>query len=72
MVNDIAISVSRVTWSPDGNFVGVCLLDRLLTFSLHMFVLIAFLAAGVAFSKHLVHLYAYPVSNDLIQRLEVS
>ncbi|XWS42355.1 hypothetical protein CRYUN_Cryun16bG0007400 [Craigia yunnanensis] len=47
MVNDIAISVSRVTWSPDGNFVGV------------------------AFSKHLIHLYAYPGSNDLIQRLEI-
>ena len=26
----------------------------------------------VAFSKHLIHLYAYPGSNDLIQRLEVS
>ncbi|KAL4341350.1 hypothetical protein GQ457_08G009520 [Hibiscus cannabinus] len=47
MVNDTAISVSRVTWSPDGSFVGV------------------------AFSKHLIHLYAYGGSNDLIQRLEI-
>ncbi|OMP11455.1 hypothetical protein COLO4_03799 [Corchorus olitorius] len=47
MVNDTPISVSRVTWSPDGNFVGV------------------------AFSKHLIHLYACPGSNDLIQRLEI-
>ncbi|XP_022719481.1 topless-related protein 3-like isoform X2 [Durio zibethinus] len=47
MANDTPISVSRVTWSPDGNFVGV------------------------AFSKHLIHLYAYPGSDDLIQRLEI-
>ncbi|XWS64483.1 hypothetical protein CRYUN_Cryun05aG0007700 [Craigia yunnanensis] len=47
MVNDTPISVSRVRWSPDGNFVGI------------------------AFSKHLIHLYAYPGSNDLIQRLEI-
>ncbi|XWS57464.1 hypothetical protein CRYUN_Cryun09bG0176200 [Craigia yunnanensis] len=47
MVNDTPISVSCVTWSPDGNFVGV------------------------AFSKHLIHLYAYPGSKDLIQRLEI-
>ncbi|KAE8660205.1 hypothetical protein F3Y22_tig00116958pilonHSYRG00293 [Hibiscus syriacus] len=47
MVNDTPISVSRITWSPDGSFIGV------------------------AFSKHLVHFYAYPGSNDLIQRLEI-
>ncbi|KAK6242997.1 hypothetical protein QUC31_009406 [Theobroma cacao] len=47
MVNDTSISVSRVTWSPDGSL------------------------AGVAFSKHLTHLYAYPGSNDLIQSLEI-
>ncbi|XVF31428.1 hypothetical protein REPUB_Repub16aG0145200 [Reevesia pubescens] len=47
MVNDTPTSVNRVTWSPDGNFVGV------------------------AFSKHLIHLYAHPGSNDLIQRLEI-
>ncbi|XP_028779523.1 topless-related protein 3 isoform X2 [Neltuma alba] len=41
------ISVSRVMWSPDGNYVGV------------------------AFSKHLVHLYAYTGSNELSQRLEI-
>ncbi|XP_039032366.1 topless-related protein 3-like isoform X1 [Hibiscus syriacus] len=71
MVNDTPISVSRVTWSPDGSFVGVCLLIDYYCFSLHIFVLIAFLVAGVAFSKHLVHFYAYPGSNDLIQRLEI-
>ncbi|EOY11575.1 TOPLESS-related 2, putative [Theobroma cacao] len=47
MVNDAPISVSRVTWSPDGSLVGV------------------------AFSKHLIHLYAYLGSHDLIQRLEI-
>lgn len=25
MVKDAPISVSRVTWSPDGNFVGMCM-----------------------------------------------
>ncbi|XP_019441183.1 PREDICTED: topless-related protein 3-like isoform X2 [Lupinus angustifolius] len=47
VVKDAPISVSRVTWSPDGNFVGV------------------------AFTKHLIHLYAYTGSNDLAQRIEV-
>ncbi|XP_054816813.1 topless-related protein 3-like isoform X2 [Prosopis cineraria] len=47
VVKDAPISVSRVMWSPDGNFVGV------------------------AFSKHLVHLYAYTGSNELSQRLEI-
>ncbi|XP_057423217.1 topless-related protein 3-like [Lotus japonicus] len=46
-VKDAPISVSRVTWSPDGSFVGV------------------------AFTKHLIHLYAYTGSNDLAQRIEV-
>ncbi|KAI9072958.1 hypothetical protein K1719_045087 [Acacia pycnantha] len=47
VAKDAPISVSRVMWSPDGNFVGV------------------------AFSKHLVHLYAYTRSNELSQRLEI-
>ncbi|XP_004495685.1 topless-related protein 3-like isoform X2 [Cicer arietinum] len=46
-VKDAPISVSRVTWSPDGNFVGV------------------------AFTKHLIHLYAYTGSNELVPRIEV-
>ncbi|XP_019440603.1 PREDICTED: topless-related protein 3-like [Lupinus angustifolius] len=44
---DAPISVSRVSWSPDGNFVGV------------------------AFTKHLIHLYAYTAPNELAQRIEV-
>ena len=43
MVNDTPISVSRVRWSPDGNFVGVFLFDRLLTFEFASISLIAFL-----------------------------
>lgn len=31
-----------------------------------------FLVTGAAFTKHLIHLYAYPGSNDLRQHLEVS
>ncbi|KAL2941131.1 Topless-related protein 3 [Bienertia sinuspersici] len=42
-----AISVNRVAWSPDGNYVGA------------------------AFTKHLIHLYAYSGSNDLRQHLEI-
>ncbi|GMY21830.1 topless-related protein 3-like isoform X2 [Fagus crenata] len=41
------MSVSRVSWSPDGNFVGV------------------------AFTKHLIQLYAYDGSNDLRQKFEI-
>ncbi|KAK7379199.1 hypothetical protein VNO80_04654 [Phaseolus coccineus] len=47
IVKDAHISVSRVTWSLDGNFVGV------------------------AFTKHLIHLYSYIGSNELAQRIEV-
>ncbi|CAN1197959.1 Topless-related protein 3 [Linum perenne] len=47
MVKDTPIAVTRVAWSPDGNFIGV------------------------AFSKHLVHLYSYIGSNDLRQHLEI-
>ncbi|GFY94903.1 TOPLESS-related 2 [Actinidia rufa] len=47
VVKDAPVSVTRVTWSPDGNFIGA------------------------AFTKHLVHLYAYTGSNDLRQHLEI-
>ncbi|XP_027351654.1 topless-related protein 3-like isoform X2 [Abrus precatorius] len=47
IVKDAPISVSRVTWSLDGNFVGV------------------------AFTKHLIHLYACTGSNELAQRIEI-
>ncbi|KAF8038856.1 hypothetical protein BT93_B1417 [Corymbia citriodora subsp. variegata] len=44
---DGVVSVTRITWSPDGNFIGV------------------------AFTKHLVHLYACHGSNDLRQQTEI-
>ncbi|KAE9610024.1 putative transcription factor WD40-like family [Lupinus albus] len=47
VVKDSPISVSRVSWSPDGNFIGV------------------------AFSRHLIHLYAYQGPNDLRHHLEI-
>ncbi|KAF7805076.1 topless-related protein 3-like [Senna tora] len=47
VVKDAPISVSRVTWSPEANFVGV------------------------AFTKHLIHLYSYTSPNELTQRLEI-
>ncbi|KAJ4722098.1 Topless-related protein [Melia azedarach] len=47
IVKDSSISVSRVAWSPDGNFIGV------------------------AFTKHLIHLYTYQGSSDLCQHLEI-
>ncbi|VVB00946.1 unnamed protein product [Arabis nemorensis] len=46
IVKDPSISVSRVSWSADGNLIGV------------------------AFTKHLIHIYAYQGS-DLRQHLEV-
>ncbi|XP_019088639.1 PREDICTED: topless-related protein 2 [Camelina sativa] len=46
IVKDPSISVSRVSWSPDGNLIGV------------------------AFTKHLIHIYAYQGS-ELRQHLEM-
>lgn len=47
IVKDASISVTRVSWSPEGNILGV------------------------AFTKHLIHIYAYQGSNDLRQTLEI-
>ncbi|XP_057415729.1 topless-related protein 2 [Lotus japonicus] len=47
IVKDSSMSVNRVSWSPEGNLIGV------------------------AFSKHLIHLYAYQGPNDLRQNLEI-
>jgi WD40 repeat protein len=47
IVKDSSISVNRVSWSPDGNLIGV------------------------AFTKHLIHLYAYQGPNDLRQQWEI-
>ncbi|KAF9622713.1 hypothetical protein IFM89_032893 [Coptis chinensis] len=44
---DPSISISRVTWSPDGNLIGI------------------------AFTKHLIHLYACQGLNDLRQQAEI-
>ncbi|XP_077217768.1 protein TPR1-like isoform X2 [Tasmannia lanceolata] len=47
IVKDSSLSITRVTWSPDGSLMGI------------------------AFTKHLIHLYSYHGSNDLRQHLEV-
>ncbi|KAE9615942.1 putative transcription factor WD40-like family [Lupinus albus] len=47
VAKDAPISISRVTWSPDGDFVGV------------------------AFTKHLIHLYSFIGPSELAQRIEV-
>ncbi|KAK1277243.1 Topless-related protein 2 [Acorus gramineus] len=47
IVKDSSISITRVTWSSEGN------------------------VAGVAFTKHLVHLYSYQAPNDLRQLIEI-
>ncbi|WZZ36818.1 hypothetical protein YC2023_020219 [Brassica napus] len=47
IAKETPISVTRVAWSPDGNFIGV------------------------AYSKHLVHLYAFSGPNDLRQHAEI-
>ena len=73
IVKDATASVTRVTWSPDGTFMGKCVsspTSRLVGLCEHF--LLYFHTAGAAFTKHLVHLYAYTGSNDLRQHLEVS
>ncbi|XP_031485381.1 protein TPR1-like isoform X1 [Nymphaea colorata] len=47
MAKDFSVSISKVTWSPDGSLMGI------------------------AFTKHLVHLYAYPGHADLRHHLEI-
>ncbi|XP_019422811.1 PREDICTED: topless-related protein 3-like [Lupinus angustifolius] len=47
VLKDAPISVSRVTWSPEGDFVGV------------------------AFTKNLIHLYAFIGPSELSQRIEI-
>ncbi|XP_057957673.1 topless-related protein 2 [Malania oleifera] len=47
IVQDMSISVNRLAWSPDGNFIGI------------------------AFLKHLIHLYAFQGPNDLRQHLQI-
>ncbi|XXG79187.1 hypothetical protein AAC387_Pa09g0313 [Persea americana] len=46
-VKDSSMSISRVTWSPDGGLMGI------------------------AFTKHLIHLYSFQGSNDIRQHLEI-
>lgn len=69
---DAPFSVSRVAWSPDGTFVGVCLSLILLLYTFLWMFMTVLCVAGVAFSKHLVHLYATVGTNDLRQHLEVN
>lgn len=69
------MSVSRVAWSPDGNYVGtsVSLFHRCFVIVFRLYQRCMLLSgAGAAFSKHLIHLYAYSGANDLRQHLEVS
>ncbi|KAG2243660.1 hypothetical protein Bca52824_094487 [Brassica carinata] len=47
IAKETPMSVTRVAWSPDGNFIGV------------------------AYTKHLIHLYAFSGPNDLRQHAEV-
>ncbi|KAJ4900652.1 Topless-related protein 3 [Raphanus sativus] len=47
IANETPMSVTRVAWSPDGNFIGV------------------------AYTKHLIHLYAFSGPNELSQHAEV-
>jgi len=74
IAKETPISVTRVAWSPDGNFIGklpvmhcwiliVCCLWSLVSVSY---------CAGVAFTKHLIQLYAFSGPNDLRQHTEVS
>ncbi|CAH8330816.1 unnamed protein product [Eruca vesicaria subsp. sativa] len=64
------MSVTRVAWSPDGNFIGKFRF-------MHCEILIGLWSqslfnAGVAYKKHLIHLYAFSGPNDLRQHAEVN
>lgn len=53
--------------------IWVCVFHHLLAFQKeHVRFLILLHAAGAAFTKHLVHLYAYNGPNDIRQVIEVS
>ncbi|XP_031269555.1 topless-related protein 3 isoform X1 [Pistacia vera] len=71
MVKDVPISVSRVAWSPDGNFVGMCPLMSITLSEMPSLYLNGLLAAGAAFNKHLIQLYTYAGSNELRQHLQI-
>ena len=71
LAKDSSISISCVSWSPDGNLIGMCHNTQLVSFRwiralLHSISVVA----GVAFTKHLIHLYANQGLNDLRQHLE--
>ncbi|XP_058077196.1 protein TPR1 isoform X2 [Magnolia sinica] len=77
---DPSISISRVTWSPDGSLMGMCPLysglGRVLLIFMYILLMKTnehsyFLVSGIAFTKHLIHLYAYQGTNDLRQHLEI-
>jgi len=68
---DAPISVSRVTWSPDGSFVGTKHYVSKTIFEAVSKYLTGCFSVGIAFTKHLIHLYAYTGSNELTQRIEV-
>ena len=66
------ISVSRVAWSPDGNYVGMFSRTLLSIWICAICILhLRLVGAGAAFTKHLIHIYTYSGSSDLRQHLEV-
>lgn len=78
MLNDAAISVNRCVWGPDGlmlgkymNYEPLSLNEIRSTFYITLMFLSDFVCLGVAFSKHIVHLYTYNPTGELRQHLEV-
>ncbi|CAN8265297.1 unnamed protein product [Cochlearia groenlandica] len=68
LAKETQISVTRVAWSPDGNFIG--------KFPITLWVFIWSLVSvsycsGVAYTKHLIHLYAFSGPNDIRQHTEI-
>lgn len=69
---DLSVEVNRVSWSPERDFIGKCCK----TFFFFYFVVLLLVCninlffSGVAFSKHLIHLYVYQEPNVLQPRLE--
>lgn len=84
MANDYTASINRVVWSPDGTLFGKCWcvvyvllyshfvkVTLLSKFFKNLKMLTQVYTTGVAYSKHIVHIYSYHGGDDLRNHLEV-
>jgi len=72
ILKDPSVSISRVAWGGGGDFIGKYALRKLGSSLFHNWWLILklFFFSGVAYTKHLIHLYVYQAPNHLRPLLE--